>query len=214
MSTWTRTKGKNMANEIDELCEKWIGLPSWTVHKYFVPSLTAQSLYAMGGTEELTAIGAVGLVRAAKAYDPARISRHTGKPVAFNSFAIPVILNHINNEVRRGITRQLPIAFAPTDPNGIDPIDEIAADSLSPLDDAGEREEYRDLHALIRSLPARHAAVIDLRFFQELPLRDAGNELGVTGERVRQIEIRALERMRAVASASISYGLLNDERTK
>jgi RNA polymerase sigma factor (sigma-70 family) len=65
------------------------------------------------------------------------------------------------------------------------------------------REEQRkaEVAELMKRLNQREQDVIRMRFTEELTLEQIGRQLGVTKERVRQIEARALTKLRAAAGA-------------
>jgi RNA polymerase primary sigma factor len=57
-----------------------------------------------------------------------------------------------------------------------------------------------DVHSLLGALTAREAEIIAARFGLDGPklvLRELGREMGISGDRVRQIEQRAIRKMRA-----------------
>jgi len=66
--------------------------------------------------------------------------------------------------------------------------------------DAVEREMNGEIHALVGMLPERMQYIITRRFGfdgdRPRTLHDVGLELGITRERVRQLEAEALEHMR------------------
>jgi RNA polymerase sigma factor (sigma-70 family) len=73
--------------------------------------------------------------------------------------------------------------------------------SPSPLSVAGEREESRAmstrLAAALEALPPRLRRIVEARFLASEPLTlgELGQELGITRERVRQLEAKALRMM-------------------
>ncbi|HIQ05365.1 MAG TPA: sigma-70 family RNA polymerase sigma factor, partial [Anaerolineae bacterium] len=70
----------------------------------------------------------------------------------------------------------------------------------SPLEQASQAMLREDVRALLRTLKPREARVLSMRFGlddgQPRTLEEVAEELGVTRERVRQIETRALRRLR------------------
>ena len=106
---------------------------------------------------------------------------------------------------------------APASGNGTSLLDRLADDGPTPEDHvvaASETRLHRDCLARgLSDLPPRERFIIGRRFFGEpKPSRAAlGAELGLSKERVRQLEVRALERLRAVFHAALepvepSYG--------
>lgn len=77
--------------------------------------------------------------------------------------------------------------------------DPLAADAYEQLLDHAEIEQIR---ALLSSLNERERMILRARYGldgPELSLRDVGERIGLSGERVRQIENRALGKLRAAA---------------
>ena len=83
-------------------------------------------------------------------------------------------------------------------------VDRLAAGSPSPEDDASSHERQgRARHAVgeaLRDLTAREQLIVRERLMSDDPrtLQELGNELGVSKERVRQIEERARGKLRAL----------------
>jgi RNA polymerase primary sigma factor len=78
--------------------------------------------------------------------------------------------------------------------------DPLAADAYEQLLDHSEIEQVR---ALLGSLNERERMILRARYGldgPELSLRDLGQRIGLTGERVRQIEQRALGKLRSAAT--------------
>jgi RNA polymerase sigma factor (sigma-70 family) len=79
-------------------------------------------------------------------------------------------------------------------------VDPLASDAYEQLLDHSEIEQIR---ALLGSLNDRERKILQARYGLEGPeqsLRDVGERLGLSGERVRQIEQRALGKLRAAAN--------------
>lgn len=114
----------------------------------------------------------LGIVRAARTFDP-------GRGCHFKTHAYWQMRRAAVEWLR---TAQPPFARLSVDPAGPDP--------FGPIDD---REE---ISVAIRSLNARQRRVIEMRFYEDKTLDEVGAELGVVRERARQIEARALARMR------------------
>ena len=79
-------------------------------------------------------------------------------------------------------------------------VDPLAADAYEQLLDHSEIEQIR---ALLGSLNDRERMILRARYGLDGPersLRDVGERIGLSGERVRQIEQRALGKLRAAAT--------------
>ena len=92
---------------------------------------------------------------------------------------------------------------------GASRLDQLADTGPTPEDQVAAASEQRLHHACLATglskLPARERFIIGRRFFAEpKPSRAAlGAELGLSKERVRQLEVRALERLREMLLAAI-----------
>jgi RNA polymerase primary sigma factor len=67
-----------------------------------------------------------------------------------------------------------------------------------PAEEAGDAVRRQEIRAAVRTLPERERRILELRFGfdgQQQPLEAIGRELGITRERVRQLEQSALARL-------------------
>jgi RNA polymerase primary sigma factor len=98
---------------------------------------------------------------------------------------------------RRGVSLE-----HPANPNEPRPLGRLLADDLDkgPQRTLIRADSLRQLRAQIRRLGRRERKVLQLRFGldgeAEMTLREAGEALGISRERVRQIESRAIRRLR------------------
>ena len=95
--------------------------------------------------------------------------------------------------------------------------DALADDSVvDPGDDLDRVVVEREMHALLEDLEPRERTVIECRFgLGDEPvqtLQVIGKRLGLSRERVRQIEARALERLRRGGKATHLVGLLDGDK--
>jgi RNA polymerase sigma factor (sigma-70 family) len=86
----------------------------------------------------------------------------------------------------------------------------VADDDLPPAEEAAERADLRAaLSAALDSLEPAQSAVLRLRFGLDggrpHTLREVGQELGISGERARQLEAAGLHRLRRTAGGLRSY---------
>jgi RNA polymerase primary sigma factor len=101
---------------------------------------------------------------------------------------------------RRPLSLQMPIGEEEDDTLG-DFIED--KDVLKPDDSANQNLLREHLQEVLEKLPAREARILQLRYGlldgQELTLNEVGRKMGVTRERVRQIEAQALRRLRSLS---------------
>lgn len=72
----------------------------------------------------------------------------------------------------------------------------FAVDGGNVTDEADATDRARMLQEVLAKLPERERAVLEARFFASETLEDIGGRMGVSRERVRQIEFAALKRIR------------------
>lgn len=123
-------------------------------------------------------------------------------------------------EVDRLISTMTPIVSTHTPLAGTESLtldDALADDSVVDPGDGLDRVVVeREMHALLEDLDPRERTVIECRFGlgeeSVQTLQVIGKRLGLSRERVRQIEARALERLRRSGKATHLVGLLDDDK--
>lgn len=149
---------------------KHLGLARIVVNRFLDRGLEA---------DDLMQEAAIALIFAAQGYDP-------GRKRKFSTFAGKCILNRLIKETRKSGDWMTQRRAFSDDSQLARSTEETVRPSLSP---------YLDC------LPENEARVLRLRFGldrEPLTLQEVGNHIGVTKERVRQIEGRAIKRIRQV----------------
>lgn len=159
--------------------------------------------YPVLDRDDLRQAAFFGLRRAAETWDPFHPSGASFSTFAFHGLrdAIQQSLPHILGVVRVPKRHAFPHpVVASFDDNAPEPQDESTACDPSELASAAEDRER--VRAALGKLHPRDALVAELRFGingagRPHTFAEIAERLGVTGERVRQIEARALSRLRA-----------------
>lgn len=172
-----------------ELVEKNLAIVPFIVNKRVAPRFTARELRFIGGTDEIISMGRIVLLRAAQLYRPI-ISPKTGTPVKFVTYAAASLERSLPAKVRQKINGW------GTTFDDAEILDELVADDRLPVDQAADaNEQAAHLHDAIAGLPERHAEVIRLRHFRGKKFVEIAAKLGITHQRAKQIERRALEKL-------------------
>ena len=113
---------------------------------------------------------------------------------------------HQLEDLRRDIlTLHTRSASEPVGEDGEDTLQDFLKDDHDQIDDIIERIHREELHSAIEKeleeIPEREATVIRKRYFEGMTLKEAGKHIGVTPERVRQLEARALRKLRRPQAA-------------
>ena len=87
----------------------------------------------------------------------------------------------------------------------------LPADQRSPDAIILERERQSYLHDSIDALPERLRAVVEGYFFQERPMKELADELGVTESRVSQMRAEALELLKDGMNSQLDPEVIVDE---
>lgn len=169
------------ANELEAincLVESNLRFVIQTVFKFWHPGLPLMDLISEG---------CIGMIRATKTYDPERGFR---------------FLTYAELGIKRGVWAAINNHYLHNHDSLDDPAFgdelEITKKDLIASDDPGADQNYFALQIgnLLNRLPERDKKVIELRFWHDKTLEEIGDIIGLTKDRVRQIEGRALRRLR------------------
>lgn len=195
--------------------------------------------------EDLFLEGTMGLLKAARRFDPARnlklttfavqwIRQHVGR--AFEESGLIRVPSHAQEgliQVRKakdalgsGATAEqiashtrLSLAKVRTILRGMEvghflsldapliedgsPLESILVEHAWPSaeESALSNLEREDLSDLIGGLPAREQEIMRMRFIEQVPLAQVGEQLGLSRERVRQLEVKALRHLKQTLKA-------------
>lgn len=98
--------------------------------------------------------------------------------------------------------RKLPVAHLEDEfktPDSDEPLrrkDIVPAPMASPYEQLEHAEDLDRLATAMADLPSRERDTLHRRFWRKQKLREIGEDLGVTAERVRQIQIAAIKKLR------------------
>jgi RNA polymerase primary sigma factor len=159
-----------------------------------VVAIARQTLDAEHSFDDLVSEGNIALMRAVEKFDFARGFRFS----TYATWAIRRAMLHLKAATRRRARRSV----------GDQPLADVAAAvDEAQTSSADALEEIRLLQCILPQLDDRDRSVIDLRFGlhdQRRTLRQLGAEMGVSKERVRQLELRALARLREMAASQLA----------
>jgi RNA polymerase sigma factor for flagellar operon FliA len=149
--------------------------------------------------DELVSLGALGWAEARVRFDASR-------GVPFAGFAAMRIRGAILDGLRavdtlsRADRKRAKADSSPTAPRIVSDESEIAS-AVADEDDASEllqKEELRhELAVALEALPARDRYIVQRHFFDDVPMRAIGIELGVTESRISQIVTAAIGKLRS-----------------
>jgi RNA polymerase sigma factor (sigma-70 family) len=154
--------------------------------------------------EDLVSVGWVGLMKAVRSYDPDRGAR-------LGAYAIKWIVPELREFTKRQVPMKslnAPVGKADgdeTETAGVEEIDLLedeGDDQEKMLADRQERERRRAfLKKALESLSDPERQIIVERHLQPqaTPLKDLGARFGLSGESIRQMELKALKAMRGRA---------------
>jgi RNA polymerase sigma factor for flagellar operon FliA len=145
---------------------------------------------------ELIALGALGVVEARRRYDGQR-----GVPfAAFAAMRIRgAMLDGLRSEdlVSRSERSRIRAGECSASMTEVELQDELTESRQEAVDERLARlGEIAELRRLLPKLPEREQLVLQRHFFEELPLKVIGEQLGVTESRVCQIVSAAVSRLR------------------
>ena len=153
----------------------------------------------LGSVDEAVSAGSMGMVKAAQLYDKRR-------GIKFSTYAASCIEKNIIRAAQLATVVHVPVNFH--SPSNAKRKERFAAKADAALNCQSlpsglEVATFDDLPAdneklieAVETLPEREKFVIKLRFWSRLTLTAIGEELGMTREGVRQIQLRAITKLR------------------
>jgi RNA polymerase primary sigma factor len=156
----------------------------------FVVSISFKYWFPGSGLSvmDLISEGCFGLMRAVKRFDVAR-------QVRLLTYAAPAIrygMLRLLADHRKHLCESLNEALYQEDGDGETVLDRLASE----VDVHGAAALHADLRDLVKRLTAKEQSILHQRFFKESTTLEIGRLLGVSAARVRQVELKALRRLR------------------
>jgi RNA polymerase sigma factor (sigma-70 family) len=139
--------------------------------------------------EDLHQEAVVALLRASKGFNPA-------VGVKFSSYAGVAVRNHLQNVLAARRNRTSLTLPTTEDGTPFEPEDRLAA---APDSAAILKDEKQRVAQLMRLLLPRERTIFHKYFWEERSFAQIGTQLGLSGERVRQIFDNSLRRLRRAA---------------
>lgn len=191
--------GENAAYE--ELHDHWARWISWHANYYHRHCPTAD-------VDDLLQEGRLGLLIAIQRFEPERGLRFMtfgghwvrNRMRFFCAYRANMIHIPLCQPQLRGTLYTLSLDHAAD--NQDDPLQAfVSGDEEDPSEPASRNEASTLLHRILALLPKRERFVLTHRRLRHRTLREIGEILGVTKERVRQIEVRAMKRAAKIAES-------------
>lgn len=201
---------------------KYVALPlEEALEKYarFIKKIAIDYLpYARGlEFEDLVSAGKIGVIEAIKKYDPLKIRRKKkgGKRkrlylCSFSTYVQNSIYWHIKNEIdsfvegtkvkhgKQGKVKKVIPEYVALDA-AISSEDDASFHELIADENAVSPSQsalFAEMWGIVERLPAAQQSVLKMRYKEGKTLEQAGDVLGLTRERVRQIEDKAIGKLR------------------
>ena len=171
---------KSDAELIGEVCAERPGALESLFHRYvrLVSGIARRILHDQAEAEDITQEVFLEIYRKAHLYSPAR-----------GSFRVWLLQYVYHRTLRRKAVLRRRVSYA-AEP--IDAVDEPAADCWRPLSQAECRWVLR---IALAQLPNRQRKTLELTCFEDLPLRDVAERLGVSVGSTRHYYYRGLARL-------------------
>ena len=184
-----------LMNRIERLYEESVATKNEIVRANLrlVVSIAKRHMSPSRDFFELVSDGNMALIRAAEKFDFARGTR-------FSTYASWAVMRSFARSIpqelrcRARFRTSYPELFTALEDTGTDPDEQ----------DCVQSEHEARVEEFLEHLDERERKIIDLRFGlsggqEPLTLKQVGAEIGVTKERVRQLEVRAISKLRAAA---------------
>lgn len=193
------------AREVERLCVQWDQLVYRVVFDNFLGRLDESIVRKVGGEDEFYSEAHAALMSAAR-----RFQKELG--FKFSTYAVNSMIRRVHHMVAsrmRGYREMVSLSeFRSGDDDELFEPVEAGRHGDECRQEAGERVvPYRGrgcheavvilkrVRGLVNRLPEREARVLKMRLWEDKSLREISDAIGVSKERVRQIEQRGIERV-------------------
>lgn len=143
--------------------------------------------------ESLIAAANLALVRSVRSFDPdkGRLTTYVSRPVLWECYdVVNEQLGPSAGQIQRNPKLRPPMLWGDEPPVGeLDP-------KSDPVLEAIKSERLERTHKALAGFPEKHAEVMRKRYLEEKTLKETGDELGISKERVRQIQANVKHHLR------------------
>lgn len=183
MEPTIRQRHKDLWDARHAAAEQWLQLPPYLAHK-FCRTYDRDTVRKIGGVDEVLSHAYLAYTRARNKFDPAR-------GFSFSTYATWAITNEFKNMLREYFQSQRIDSRSYSDLDIAEPVPEPGEE-----DYAAELADQREaLKAALGRLPHKLHLVLYRRMWEGKCLREVADAMGLTKERVRQLEEQALQRL-------------------
>lgn len=157
---------------------------------HFYPRVYRYAVAKLGRPADAEDVAAETFARSLKGFD-----RFRWRGAGFEAWIFRIAANLVVDRVRMSSREAV----------GIDPLGEVDVDPISPEQAFLRAEEDERVRALLATLPPNQREVVVLRFAAGLDTKEVAIVMGRNANAIRQLQHRALERLRSLTAEEVSH---------